>query len=306
MWKQFFKYFWIGAFLLTLLIRAVSSPAAIEHWYSRGFFPAYRSAWDLLTGVVPFPLVYLLVFWLFFMGVLRLYRWLGDDRRLVAKLGSLLLGVLQFVGLAGTLFIWLWGFNYKRIPLEEQLGLVLKPMTDTVLIQSYEATTAKLIDARLRIAGAADRPLNDGDLPSDLEAQLRVLLESWLAAHDYPTDGEVRALLVKPKGVLMRFSSSGVYLPWVGEGHVDAAVHPIQIPFVMAHEMAHGYCFGNEGICNFIAYLVCIQSDDPLVLYSGIMGYWRYLAGDYRQINPDAYAAAYEALPEAIKGDLQD
>ncbi|MCB0644788.1 MAG: DUF3810 family protein, partial [Phaeodactylibacter sp.] len=26
---------------------------------------------------------------------------------------------------------------------------------------------------------------------------------------------------------------------------------------------------------------------------------------DYRQINPDAYAAAYEALPEAIKGDLQ-
>ena len=305
MWKLISKFFWIIAFLITLLIRAILSPEQIEQWYSRGLFPAYRTVWDTFTGYIPFPLVYLLVFWLFFVGVLRIYRWFGDDRRLMLKLRDFGLGILQFVGLVGTLFIWLWGFNYKRVPLEEQLGLEIRKVSDSLLLQTYEKNTLELISARAAIQTAEGRLIESGDLIGDLEDHLRLLLEAFLQDHNYPTNGSVRGRLIKPEGVLMRFSSSGVYLPWVGEGHIDAAVHPIQIPFVMAHEMAHGYGFGHEGICNFIAYLVCIRSDDPLVYYSGVMGYWRYLASDYRGYDGEAYEQAYNDLPEQIRADLQ-
>ncbi|MCB0582976.1 MAG: DUF3810 family protein, partial [Phaeodactylibacter sp.] len=72
----------------------------------------------------------------------------------------------------------------------------------------------------------------------------------------------------------------GLYFPFTGEGHIDAGLHPLQKPYVMAHELAHGYGFGDEGTCNFLGYLACIGSDDPVIAYIGHLNYWRTLAAD--------------------------
>jgi hypothetical protein len=103
---------------------------------------------------------------------------------------------------------------------------------------------------------------------------------------------------------LLRFSSSGVYLPWTGEGHVDAGLHPLNWPFVLAHEMSHGYGMADEGVCNFLAYQVCIGHSDPYVRYAGALYYWRYVAYEMMRFCPAETQAAVEALPAGIRGDL--
>ncbi len=142
------------------------------------------------------------------------------------------------------------------------------------------------------------------DLPAGLEATLRAGLEGRLAELDYPAVGRVRARRLYPKGIFLRFSSSGLYFPFTAEGHVDAGVHPLMMPYVMSHEMAHGYGFADEGTCSFLAYLGTTASPIPLIAYAGHLNYFRTVAGQYLRQDPEAYAAFRNALPEGIQADL--
>ena len=103
----------------------------------------------------------------------------------------------------------------------------------------------------------------------------------------------------------MRFSTAGIYIPYSGEGHVDAGMLPVQIPFTMAHELGHGYGVTDEGECNFLAYIVCTTADDPMVRFSGLLAYWRYVAAEYRRFAPEAYKEQYNALPDLVRTTLQ-
>jgi hypothetical protein len=99
----------------------------------------------------------------------------------------------------------------------------------------------------------------------------------------------------------MRWNTAGIYVPFSGEGHVDAGMLPVQIPFTLAHEMAHGYGVTDEGDCNFIAYLACRSSDDLQIRFAGVLSYWRYVASEYRFVFPDEYKTAFEELPDLVK-----
>lgn len=117
--------------------------------------------------------------------------------------------------------------------------------------------------------------------PLLLENQIRNLEYKLLLTLNLSAPGRVRVRVLKPKGTLLIFSTAGIYIPFAMEGHIDAGLHPIVWPFTLAHEMAHGYGITDEGDCNFIAMLTCIQSTDPLFKYSAILEYWRYL---YRRV----------------------
>ena len=62
---------------------------------------------------------------------------------------------------------------------------------------------------------------------------------------------------------------SGVYSPFTAEPNYNADLPDFQLPFTMAHEMAHQRGVARESEANFVAYLVCISSRDPFVRYSG-------------------------------------
>ncbi|RQH28738.1 DUF3810 family protein, partial [Okeania hirsuta] len=84
----------------------------------------------------------------------------------------------------------------------------------------------------------------------------------WLRAHDFPASSNARAYKIYPKGIFMRFSSSGLYFPFTGQGQVDAGLHPLQWPYVMTHEMGHAYGFGDEGLA-LLGYVACASAEVP-------------------------------------------
>ena len=79
----------------------------------------------------------------------------------------------------------------------------------------------------------------------------------------------------------------------------------MQVPFTWAHEFTHGYGITSEAACNFIAYLACKESDDPLIQYAGHLGYWRYVASNYKSAEREKYTNFRKTLPSTIKLDLQ-
>jgi len=112
------------------------------------------------------------------------------------------------------------------------------------------------------------------------ERELRTDVEKALSDLHLPHEGRVRVRQLWPKGLLLRWSTAGIYIPQSGEGHIDKGLLSVQKPFTMAHEMSHGYGVTDEGACNFIAWLACRQSRDSWIRFGGAFTYWRYAASE--------------------------
>lgn len=293
---------------VTLLARIALGPTLIERFYSRGLFLGVRSVWDYTLPLLPIPLFY--VFWLGLIvwlgwtirnfrrgrrsNVSRKQQWGRTARRVINSLALLI-----------TAFLLAWGMNYGRQEVTQVMGFSDYQPTLDELRTRVRAQAAELAALRTQIT-TDTTALTAADLPLDLEAAVRPLLVAALQAHGYPTPGCPRLRQLTPKGILLRWSTAGVYWPWAGEGNIDAGLHPLQKPAVAAHELAHAYGFGDEGTCTFWAWLSGQQTNDPTLKYAFGLAYWRRIAGKLRQLEPDAYWAwRADNLDLGIRNDLQ-
>lgn len=304
MMKKGFVRWGIILAVLALLLRAVAGPEWIEQYYARGFFQLYRMFWDtLLSSWFPLALLYVLVLILLVRFSRAIYRWW--KLKGIQRVWSLLAGLLGFVGWGVFSFLLLWGYNYGRVPVEQKLGLELQPPMREVLEEQIRKEAAVLAQLRTQIPHANDYALTSVNFPPDVEHRLSAALEEVLAYYNYPVVGRVRARAMYPKGIFLRFSSAGLYLPWTGEGHVDGGLLLLQQPYTMAHEMAHGYGFGDEGTCSFWSYLTAFRVEDPALKYAIRLGYWRRLAAGWARVDRDSYENFRSTLAPGMIADLE-
>ncbi len=301
------RWYWIILGVGATLLRYILSffPAFVERFYTRGLFQGIRVLYDYTLGLLPVPMVYflffILLFWAFF-SIKKLYQL---KRKPLERLQNLLLNIGAFIGGFIFLFLVLWGYNYARLPIEKQLGLQVHPLPLDSLEQKLYQHTQKVITQREKILNIDSlRAVRDELLPKNLEKVVRAAVEDLLQSWDFPTYGRVRGRQLYPKGILLRISTAGVYIPLVAEGHLDAGLHPLQKPFTMAHELFHGYGFTDEGTCNFLAYLACIRSKKPFLQYAAELTYYRYLAANFLKYKNETYQKFRASLPKGLVADL--
>jgi len=308
---------WIGLGGTALLLQAGLRylPQVAERFYSRGLFVGIRWAWDYTFGLSPIPLIYIavpvLLGWM--IGKLthrfRQRRIHGPGRRWKPSPGRRLgRGLLSFIGGLGALvflFYGLWGFNYRRPSLESTIGLEVQPLGRRQILAESAAVVRELTEARFSVEGAGPEPLGSEMFPANLEGHLRESLSRVIRALGYPAPGRPRVRRFHPGSLPMRFFISGIFIPFLEEGYVAAGMTPPEMPFAMAHEMAHGYGFTEEGTANFLAWLACEASSNAAVRYSGRLAYWGYVSGELRRASPAEHRTFIERLPDGVKADLR-
>lgn len=70
---------------------------------------------------------------------------------------------------------------------------------------------------------------------------------------------------------------TGVYTFFTGEANINVAFPDYTIPYTAAHELSHQRGISREEEANFMAYLVCMESDDPYIRYSGAFNLLEYV-----------------------------
>lgn len=87
---------------------------------------------------------------------------------------------------------------------------------------------------------------------------------------------------------------------------MDNALGPLQKTFTIAHEIAHGHGVTGEADANFVAYLACVNSGEPLAQYAAEYVLWRHLASEVRSHYPEEVAHQLAAaIPEALRKDRE-
>jgi hypothetical protein len=244
-------------------------PWPVERFYTSLFYPKLVSALSILSRRVSFSVgeasgCLMLVAAL--VCVVRIC--ISVVRRPEERRRRLRASAINVVRLAAVLlwcFLFAFGFNYQRPLLFELLG--------------YEQRRAETLELE-GLGEAIVRGVNDNYLEAHAEGRatpanaevLALLKESYDTVIDLNLLPRGDFTAPKPaytSGLLTRLGISGFYFPFTGEAHYNADMPDFLLPFTAAHEMAHQRGVARESEANFVAYLVCVNSRDPFVRYSG-------------------------------------
>ena len=72
------------------------------------------------------------------------------------------------------------------------------------------------------------------------------------------------------------------------------------IPYTAAHELAHQRGIAREDEANFVAFLVCMASDDPYIQYSGYLNMFEYVGAALSGASSERYQAIFAELDRQV------
>ncbi len=298
----------LAAICLQCLARL--SPDLTENLYSRSVYPHVARALSAINRGVPFSageallidgtcsLVAALLF-----RIARLYR---KEMKWRAFLSSTACFVLWLTGIGLLLFMLLFGLNYQRQTLSHTLGYegyVASP----VEIESISGLIIDRINDSYAEAHAAGVSGGAGFHYPGRAAIVKSIEESY--RREEGLIGASSNGLGPPKPVyfshaMTRLGLGGVFMPYTGEPNYNAEIPEFDLPFDMAHEMAHQRGFAREDEANFIAFLVCTHASEPFVRYSGYLNGLRVMVALFR-VSPERHRELYKTLDSGPRSDLR-
>ena len=154
----------------------------------------------------------------------------------------------------------------------------------------------------------ADKVSRDekGEMISSPGLAKRVKNDMKKLSAEYPY---LEGVVTRPKEVVHSFVLShtqitGVYGFYTGEANVNRDMTEYNIPFTMAHELAHTRGVMPEDEANLVAYLVCMGSDDADIRYSGALSGWIYCANELLKRDDGLWEEISSGLRDDVRTDL--
>ncbi len=189
-----------------------------------------------------------------------------------------------------TLFLTAFGPCYFRYSLEENLGLTEREVTPEELYATAEILNGKIEELtgelQFDIHGACIMPYDYNTLVDKVNDAYR----AYAAEADYVGHFDSYA---KPLAISKLFTYthiSGIYTFMTGEVNINTNYPDFIRPFTVAHEFSHQRGIAREDEANFVAYLVCIGSEDAFVRYSGYMNLLQYVTDALWEADRNLYS----------------
>jgi hypothetical protein len=288
--------FSIWPFLLALIVFAaikagIKHSGFIDSGYSRGIYPFIAKLFSAFSRLIPFSL------WDVFWVVVLLAVITGLILVVLKKIraGWYFLKILQTLALLYSFFYISWGFNYFRPGIDKRLGWTKTTNSEEVYPEVLDSVIAMTNRNYIILS------LND-------YARFDTVVEN-----SYKNNGTSLGIgypngMRRPK--IMIFSSffskvgvSGYFGPFFNEIHLNRYLLPMDYPFVLAHEKAHQFGVTSEAEANFVAFVICINSDDQRVKYSGFLSALLYFLRDASHLKD--YHGIIEKIDTRVLDDLR-
>lgn len=291
-----------GISLVLYIIMQCSMPFA--EWFNGTVSAFLRGLFAALTVWIPFSLgeaVIWLLPLLLFLTIRHAIRKRCDSWRAAMVYVGILFSV---VATLFTVFVWNFAAGYQCKPLEDKLELERKEVSAEELYETAEILVEN-INREAALVGYGKE--NFSVMPYNLHTMNRHLAQSY--TDDTADYGFLAYSPGVPKPVLLsevmsHMHITGVYSFFTGEANINVGFPDYTIPYTAAHEMAHQRGIAREDEANFIAFLVCTNSDDPYIRYSGYLNMYEYVANALWSADKDLYYKVSANLGNEVKAEM--
>ena len=244
----------------------------IAETMTRGPARWYGFVVSKVTGLMPFiSFTELLFVFLFFLAVLLLVLFIinlvkGKIFTAICKILDIALVALSVVTLYH--FSCEAAYNRKEMPLPYYQGDVER--TEYVDIYNYFADDINLCVSELEFteAGGVKTKMSLNDIAKEVKKAYEIVTDSYFASHN----GAVKPML--SSFIYREFQITGVTFSPLAEANIDTLIPTGDLPFTVAHELAHTKGVMREDDANILAFYVCLNSDNTYLRFSAYNRYF--------------------------------
>lgn len=295
----------LAALSALLYVTFLISPS-FSDFFNENISPFIRVPLAMLTGWIPFSLAELFLLFAPFavvsLVILGIKKYSSSWRHVAVY-------CLTIVSLAAYVFTtFTLGFvpAYRGSTLDVKMGLDKQPVSADELYETAAIVVKELNELQGRISYSESTDFSI--MPYGYDELNEKLLEAYETAsekYDFINTFDSRIKRVMLSEPMTYTHISGVYTFFTGEANINTNFPDYTLPFTAAHELAHQRGIAREDEANFVAFLVCICSDDDYIRYSGYLNLYEYLSGPLGRANKDYYTVIYYSLPENILFEMR-
>ena len=294
-----------GLAALSLVLYIIMSySVAFADWFNETVGAFVRGLLAGLTNWIPFS-VGEMTLWMLPLILFLILRHAIRHRCDTWRTAMVYVGMLMSVVV--TLFsVFTLGFaaGYRCSSLEDKLELdrqkvAAEELYDTavILIEAINRETDEIIFYEKDFS-AMPYPL------AEMNDKLAEAYGDFADSHDFISHTNSRVKPVLASEVMSNMHITGVYSFFTGEANINVNFPDYTIPYTAAHELAHQRGIAREDEANFVAFLVCIGSDDPYIRYSGYLNVYEYVANALWRADKDLYYQAIAHLNDEVKHEM--
>ena len=209
--------------------------------------------------------------------------------------------LISVVALVFSTFILGFAPAYRGSRLDEKLGIDKQEVSADELYSTAVILSESI--NREKEGVVYNRRTNFSVMPYGLGDMNDKLLDAYdLTCDKYSfvqrLDSRLKPVMLSE---LMSYTHiTGVYSFFTGEANINVAFPDYTIPFTAAHELAHQRGIARENEANFVAFLVCMESDDPYIRYCAYVNMMEYVMNSLYAASPDYYGSFYGTLDSKI------
>ncbi len=269
-------------------------------FFNRTVSPLGRELLAKLTVWIPFSFAELLILLLPLLLIVTVVVGAKRHCDTARQMWIYVAGIFCVVCMVFNIFVWNFAPGYSGKSLDQKLGIERKPVSGEELF-----ATADLLLTELNTVEGEILFLENGFsmMPYSYdEMNLRLMQAYDQTAQKYDFIDDFRSA-VKPVMLSepMTYTHiSGVYTFFTGEANINVNFPDYTLPFTAAHELAHQRGIAREDEANFVAILVCMESDDAYIRYSGLLNLYEYVASALYSADYELYKESYQKLPRTI------
>ncbi len=262
-----------------------------------------RTVFAKITSVFPFSLAEAIIFTMpvtAFLTLRCIFRHMDTHPH---GFGRSVVSLISVVALLFSVFTLNVASGYRSTTLDVKLGYATGDVSVDELKATAEYTVEKLnalADSINFTPGGSVRSYTHSDTVKKAVSSYDKLEEKYgfVASFGAP----VKRLAISP---LMTYTHiSGIYTFFTGEANLNTNYPEYINVFTIAHEMAHQRGIARENEANFIAYLVCTESDDVYMQYSGHLNMFEYLMSALYKVSINDWEKLYSRLDSRVYDEL--
>lgn len=294
----------IAGVCVFLYILFLVSPQ-ISDFFNKYISPAVRGALAYITGWIPFSLAeYLLLAIpiLVVIGASLGFKYYSDTWK------NLLVFFLIVCSLGAYVFsVFTLGFApaYRGSSLDIKMGLDKNEVSAEELRYTAELLSDKISEEIDSISfsnnGFSVMPYSYNEMNDKLMEAYSKTCEKY----DFiqPLDSSIKRIMLSEPMTYTHIS--GVYTFFTGEANINTNFPDYSLPFTAAHEFAHQRGIAREDEANFVAFLVCSESDDAYIRYCAYLNLYEYVANALFSANSQYYSKVYSGLPVEARREMK-
>ena len=286
-------------FLITLLS---NNPNFVEQYYSNGLYPIISKMFRYVLGWLPFSFGDII----YAVSIIYITRWFFKNRKRLRKdTKQWFLDVFSAIAVIYFAFHLLWGLNYYRLPLHENLNL------------NHEYTTEQLISVTKQLIKKTNEShskisKNDTlkvDLPYSKTEVLKAIpkgydnLKQLFPNLKYYPKSIKKSLFSFP----LTYMGFNEYLnPLTNESQVNSLIPLFKFPTTASHEISHQLGYAAENEANFIGCLAAINHDDIYFKYSGYTFGLRHCLNEIYRRDETLYEELVQTVNKGILKNYEE